>query len=107
MTDIEILDQGIANIEGVQRCLYTFRRMVAEIGNLADQHKNLKSGIEGLRGDIAAVEKQAEDARAELAKIAQQRQQIVNEIAALKVEVATKQTELQGLSNAIEQCKQC
>jgi predicted nuclease with TOPRIM domain len=105
MTDSEILDQSIANMEALQRHLYTFRKMVKELGDLRTQYQQTKDGLanaEKYRDDLHA---QAEAAKAELAKAQQQRQETVNEIAALNSQIAAKRTEVQSLDNAREQIK--
>jgi predicted nuclease with TOPRIM domain len=104
-TDIEILDQAIANSEGVHRNLYTFRSMVKQLGEIKTQYQQTKDGLQSTEKYRDELHVQVEAARAEVAKAPQQRQQIVNEIAALNREIETKRTELQGLSNAIEQLK--
>ena len=105
MTDAEILDGAITNIEAVHRNLFTFRMMVKKLGDIKTQYDQTKDGLqstEKYRDDLHA---QAEAAKAELAKFVQQRQETFKEVAALNREIETKRTELQSLSNAVNQIK--
>ena len=67
-----------------------------------DQTKDSLQSTEKYREELNV---QVEAARAELANIAKQRQEISNEISALNLQITTKQTELKGLSDVREQIK--
>jgi septal ring factor EnvC (AmiA/AmiB activator) len=105
MTDAETLDQAIANIEGVQRNLFTFRAMVKKLGEIKTQHDQTKESLQNTEKQRDEVNAQVAAAKAELANIAKQRQGIVNEIAVLNREIETKRSEVQSLSNAHAQIK--
>ena len=104
-TDAETLDQAIANIEGVQRNLYTFRMIVKKLGDIKTQYGQTKDSLQSTEKYREELNVQVEAARAELANIAKQRQEISNEISALNLQITTKQTELKGLSDVREQIK--
>jgi predicted nuclease with TOPRIM domain len=104
-TDAETLDQAIANIEGVQRNLYTFRMIVKKLGDIKTQYDQTKDSLQSTEKYREELNVQVEAARAELANIAKQRQEISNEISALNLQITTKQTELKGLSDVREQIK--
>jgi septal ring factor EnvC (AmiA/AmiB activator) len=105
MTDSEILDSAITNIEGLHRNLWTFRAMVKELGDIKTQFDATKSGLAVSRQQQDQLNAQLEAARADLANIAQQRLEISKELSALNSQIAAKQTELKSLGNVREQIK--
>jgi predicted nuclease with TOPRIM domain len=104
-TDSETLDQAIANMESLQHNLWTFRTMVKKLGDIKTQYDQTKDSLQSTEKYRDELIAQVEAARADLADIAKQRQQIVNEIAALNLQITTKQTELKSLSNVRDQIK--
>ena len=90
MTDAEILDGAITNIEAVHRNLFTFRMMVKKLGDIKTQYDQTKVSLQSTEKYRDEVNAQVEAAKAEVAKAQKQRQEISNEIAALNREIETK-----------------
>jgi chromosome segregation ATPase len=105
MKDSEILDTAITNIESLSRHLYTFRKIVAENGNLDEQHRQLKGGLEELQRYISSLNKEVEVKRTELAGKQEECRSLDKEIARLGAECNSKRTELQRYSDEINKIR--
>ena len=100
--DLEKVDNAIAYSETLLRNLYTLRRVLGEVGSL-DQR------LHGLREAIAVVERQGEQANAELegakTELAKVQQELVEGrqgLATLIAAAAEKERELSAYSTAID-----
>jgi chromosome segregation ATPase len=105
MTDIEILDQAITNMESLQRNLYTFRMMVKRLGDIKTQYDQTKVSVQSIEQQRDDINAQVEAAKDELAKVQKDRAETHNQLATLNREIEAKQAELQSISNAREQIK--
>src|SRR5262249_23811923 len=99
----DILDQAIGNSEALMRHLYSLRKYATENGKLDDQYRALKGGIEAALSQRDDLQRQLEAKQGENANLAQQRKQLDQQLASLKSEIADKRTELNALTNAVEQ----
>jgi septal ring factor EnvC (AmiA/AmiB activator) len=105
MTDAEILDQAITNIEGLHKNLWSFRAMVKELGDIKTQYKQTKESLKNTEKYRDDLNSQVEAAKADLANIAKQRQETVREIAMAEKELASKRQEAKAVGDATAQIK--
>jgi len=101
-SDLEIVDKAIADHETFQKDLYVLRRVLGEVGNLDQQYRGLKEGIEHLQEQGRQLNSHNDAARAELAKVQQDVVEGRKEVAALTAQAEEQQRMISSYAEQID-----
>jgi chromosome segregation ATPase len=100
--DLEAWDSAMSSYEAFGRSLYATRRILSEIGNLEEQYRGMKRGIEVVQAEASRISSELEGAKNRLAEVQQREVETQKRVAALTAEVQEKQRMLEAFTAQID-----